>query len=217
MTIPTPEDALRTLLAGNDRFTASQFLRPHQSSARRVEVALGQAPFAAVLGCSDSRLPPEVVLDCGLGDLFTIRTAGHSLGSTVLGSLEYAAIHLKVALILVLGHERCGVVRAYFEADQKTGQTAVRPAPGPLRALVDGLAPAVEAARARPGDLVEATVREHIRRTVESIRTQVPRVQALIDQKRLGLVGARYDLDDGHVQCVCAHGMEVPKEKWLDA
>jgi carbonic anhydrase len=215
MALFTPEFAFNTLMAGNERFVKAMVLRPNQTAARRLKVAQTQAPFAAVLGCSDSRLPPEVILDCGLGDLFTVRTAGHVLGGTVLGSLEYAATHLEVSLILVLGHERCGVVKAYIDKYAKPGAQDAHSAGGHLHDLVEEIAPAAEAARKAAGNPAEMTMREHIRHTVDTIRAELPSVQKLLDQKRIGLIGARYDLDDGNLQCVCAHGVQVPKEKML--
>ena len=213
MPLFTPEFAFNTLMAGNQRFVAEKVRQAGPSTERRVKFAAGQAPFAAVLGCSDSRLPPEVVFDCGLGDLFTIRTAGHVLDGAVLGSLEYAAMHLEVSLLLVLGHERCGVVKAYLDRIGKPGAKDSQPVAGPLHSLVDGIAPAAEAARGTEGTPAEMTMRAHIRLTVERILAELPGLRKRIDQKLIGLVGARYDLDDGNLDWICAHGVRIPQEK----
>lgn len=211
MPLFTPDFVLNKLIAGNQRFVASKALKPNQSAARRVEIALGQAPFAAVLGCSDSRLPPEVVFDCGLGDLFTIRTAGHVLDDAVLGSIEYAVEHLDVSLVIVLGHERCGAVKAYIENCARHGTQIVHRVRGHLHDLVEGIAPAAKAAHEKCGDLVENTMREHVRLTTERIVSELPRLQKHITDKSVGIVGARYDLDDGDVRIVCGQGVKIPK------
>jgi carbonic anhydrase len=215
MALFTPEFAFNTLLTGNRRYVEEKALHADQATERRVKFAKGQAPFAAVLGCSDSRLPPEVILDCGLGDLFTIRTAGHVLDDAVLGSLQYAVQHLEVSLILVLGHERCGVVKAYLDQAADLGTQAVHRVEGPLHRLVEDIAPAAEAAGRDAGSLAEMTMRAHVRLTVDRILAGIPGLRERLARKTIGLVGARYDLDDGNVQCLCAHGVQVSKETML--
>ena len=106
------EEALQMLRAGNARFVAQARLHPHQTVARRMEVATGQQPFATIVGCADSRVPPEIIFDQGIGNLFVVRVAGTVLDDSALGSIEYAVEHLGAHLIVVLGHERCGAVGA---------------------------------------------------------------------------------------------------------
>lgn len=105
-----PEKGLAALVEGNRRYQAQRLTHPHQNAARRAALAAGQHPFAAVLSCADSRVPPEIVFDQGLGDLFVVRVAGNITDDVVLGSLEYAVEHLHVPLVVVLGHYKCGAV-----------------------------------------------------------------------------------------------------------
>src|SRR5580765_3580085 len=127
----TPADALARLLAGNARFVAGASLEPPPTRERLLDLAAGQHPFATVLGCSDSRVPPEIVFDQGLGDLFVVRVAGNVVGPEILGSLGYALAYLGTPIFLVLGHEGCGAVRAALRA-RREGPTEA----GPLAELV---------------------------------------------------------------------------------
>ena len=115
------DDALAQLVEGNRRFVSGEVARPHQSAARRAELAKGQAPVAIVLTCSDSRVAPELYFDQGLGDLFVIRNAGNVLDDHVLGSIEYAVEHLHVPLLIVIGHEKCGAVSAAVGGGERRG------------------------------------------------------------------------------------------------
>src|SRR5262249_39949150 len=108
----TADEALAKLMDGNKRYASSHSLHPHQSAGRRHELEATQHPFACILSCSDSRVPPEVVFDEGLGDLFVVRVAGNIVDSAVTGSIEYAVEHLGTPLVLVMGHEKCGAVQA---------------------------------------------------------------------------------------------------------
>src|SRR5512144_592164 len=112
----TPDDALNELLAGNERFVTGARIHPHQDAEHRAAVAQSQKPFAVVFGCSDSRLAAEIIFDRGLGDLFVVRTAGHTIGTEVLGSIEYAVAVLDTPLVVVLGHNSCGAVTAASDA-----------------------------------------------------------------------------------------------------
>jgi carbonic anhydrase len=189
----TPEHALQELLAGNRRFVSGVGFHPRQSPYRRTEVVPGQHPFAAVIGCSDSRVPPEIIFDCGLGDLFVIRTAGHALDDTGYASVQYVAEHLGVPLIIVLGHSDCGAVKSAVGGLQ---------APGHLGTLIARLQPAVEAAAEQPGDLLQNAVLENIRRTVSHLKTLQPVLADLIANGKVSVVGALYDLETGGVTLV---------------
>src|SRR5499427_2160342 len=112
----TPAEALTELLAGNHRFVTGQRVHPHQDAERRAAVAVAQRPFAVVFGCSDSRLAAEIIFDRGLGDLFVVRTAGHIIGPEVSASIEYGVLVLGVPLLVVLGHDSCGAIRAAYDA-----------------------------------------------------------------------------------------------------
>ncbi|WP_199776929.1 carbonic anhydrase [Deinococcus sp. NW-56] len=194
---PAPRDAheaLERLQAGNRRFRESRPLRPHGSVRRREGVAAqGQHPFAVVVACADSREAPELLFDCGLGDLFVVRTAGHVVGDTALGSVEFAALNLGVDLVVVLGHSHCGAVGATLEAEA-SGQAA----PGHLGALIRAISPAVTLARGRGGDLPEATLRAHVELSAAAIRASEV-LRPRLEVGTLRVVGGRYDLETGEV------------------
>lgn len=155
---PTPAEALELLMTGNRRYVTGEVQRPNQDFARRAEVAGGQSPFAAIVSCSDSRVPSEIVFDCGLGDLFIVRTAGHVLGPVSHGSLEYGADQLGIPLILVLGHSQCGAVTAVVNGGKNLS--------GSMQSLSMFIQPALNHARGRPGDLLANTIRSNTERTV---------------------------------------------------
>jgi carbonic anhydrase len=134
--VTNPDEALTRLQEGNQRYVALQATHPNQTGGRRSELAQSQKPFAIVFGCVDSRAAPELVFDRGLGDLFVIRTAGHVLDNAALGSIEFGVAELKIPLLMVLGHERCGAVSATIEAVEKHAE-----APDQIAALVKGIAP----------------------------------------------------------------------------
>lgn len=184
---PTAERALAELRAGNARFAALRQIHPHEDAARRASVTVSQHPFALILGCVDSRVPPELVFDQGLGDLLAIRSAGQALDEAVLGSIQFGVEELGVPLVVVLGHERCGAATAAVEY-VRTG----KPVEGHLARIVEEIAPAARVARGLPGDWVENTVRANVAR----IRRRLARDEAF-DKARI--VGARFDLDTGKV------------------
>jgi len=190
---PMGDEALQRLMDGNERHFAKKFIHPDQWEVEREEVAKVQHPFAIILGCSDSRVPPEIIFDQGLGDLFVIRVAGNIIDPAVLGSIEYAAEHLESPLVMVLGHERCGAVAATVKGGE---------APGHLRALVDPIKPAVQVARKQKGDLLDNAVRANIQLVVDQVKTSQPTLAHLVREGRLKVVGARYDLDTGRVELI---------------
>ena len=183
-------DALSRLLAGNHRYVTGTVAHPNQTAGRRRTVASSQHPFAIILGCSDSRVPPEVVFDQGLGDLFVIRVAGNIADPAALGSIEYAAEHLGVGLVVVLGHSRCGAV----DAAVKGGE-----APGHIPVLVDAIMPAVEKTREQPGDRLDNAVKANALLVAEQLRTSDPVLSHLVHDGKLRVVAARYDLESGKV------------------
>lgn len=193
----TPDEALERLRQGNQAFASDHPLPLGQGSERRHQLAAGQAPFAVLVSCSDSRVPPEIVFGRGLGELFTIRVAGNTIDTTALGSIEYAVEHLSAPLVVVMGHERCGAVSAATEVVERNTHF-----PGAVGAMLQPIIPAVLAARAAhpEGDLVDQSVRENVRQVVQHLReTASP---ALLERQASGalrVVGARYDLDDGVV------------------
>jgi carbonic anhydrase len=186
--------ALQRLLEGNSRFVEDRLNRV-QLGTRLREVAPAQAPFAAVLGCSDSRVPAEIVFDCSLGDLFVVRSAGHVLSPAVLGSLEFATLRLRLPLIVVLGHTRCGAIQAAISARDD------EPHPGSIGALIEGVRPAVRRVRALPGNTLSHAVMAHIEDTVVEL-CRSPVLAPLIEDGSLKIAGARYDLDTGDAQLI---------------
>jgi carbonic anhydrase len=188
---PSPADALVELLAGNRRFAAGEPRYGHHLGSA-LSTAGEQHPFAAVLGCIDSRVPVEAVFDQGFGEILVARSAGHVLDRAVLGSLAFAVAGFAVPLVVVLGHTRCGAVQATMDA--LAG--GARPE-GEQNYLVDEIAPAVQAAGGEP---TEAS-REHVRRTVASLHRLAP-VRSRAEVGALNVVGALYHLDSGRVEVV---------------
>jgi carbonic anhydrase len=193
----TPDEALERLRQGNAAFVSDHPRPLSLGRERRSALAASQAPFAVLVSCSDSRVPPELVFGCGLGELFTIRVAGNTIDTTALGSIEYAVGHLGAPLVVVMGHERCGAVAAAAEVVQQNTRF-----PGAVGAMLQPIIPAVLAARdgESTGDLVDQSVRENVRQVLRFLQeTASP---ALLQKQAAGglrIVGARYDLDDGVV------------------
>lgn len=197
----TPAEALAELLAGNQRFVTGTRVHPHQDAEHRAALAAAQQPFAVLFGCSDSRLAAEIIFDLGLGDLFVVRTAGHVLGSEVLASIQYGVTVLGSPLIVVLGHDSCGAVRA-ANAAVTGGQT---PEPG-LLAIVDRVIPSVRQAQAQQITDLDAIVRLHVRRTVDMIVGQSVAIAHAVAVGQCAVVGLAYRLADGRVAEVTAAG-----------
>jgi carbonic anhydrase len=192
----TPDQALLRLRQGNEAFVSGRALASDKDGKRRHEVAQGQAPFAAILSCSDSRVPPEILFHQGLGDLFVVRNAGNTIDTTALGSLEFAVAELKAPLVVVLGHSKCGAVGgAIAVVDQGTVL------PGSIGRMVEPIVPAVlDARRTNPADLMDAAIRANVSRTVKFLReASEPIMLDAVKSGRVKVVGAHYDLDSGKV------------------
>lgn len=197
--------ALERLLLGNARYVANLLQYPGQTVERRVQVAKAQYPFAAILCCADSRVPPEILFDQGLGDLFIARVAGNIADDELTGSLEYAVEHLGTRLIMVLGHERCGAIRATLE-----NKLAGAELDGHLEVLARAIEPALEEAQlAGSADVWEAVALANVRRQTALLRASQPILAEKVEAGELEIVGARYDLDTGWVTLVKT---EEPKE-----
>jgi len=193
----TPDQALARLRAGNANWVADRATHPDASAARRSELAGHQDPFAVVFSCIDSRVPPELVFDQGLGDLMVVRTAAHTDDALVAGSLEYGPAELGVPLLLVLGHQRCGAVTAAVKSF-RDGERL----PGHLADIARDLRRPYEEARAlgTPADqLVEATVRAQTRQTVARLKAD-RLLRPLVAGGRLRVAGGYYSLDTGAVE-----------------
>lgn len=188
--MPSPELALQQLLDGNKRFVDTSLTHPNQDSARRIALGDGQAPFAAVLACADSRVPPEVLFDQGLGDLFVVRVAGNILNDQLLGSLEYAAAHLDTPLIVVLGHTNCGAIGAVAQGVKLEGHIA---------SLIPAIQPAVDKVRDQEGDLTDNAAREVARMTAIQLQESQPIIANLVKEGKLKIVPAFYELESGEV------------------
>lgn len=184
-------EALERLMEGNRCYVEDRPRRPHTHADRRQEMARAQHPFAALLACADSRVAPEIVFDQGLGDLFVVRVAGNVLDEeAILASLEYAVDVLGVSLVVVLGHQGCGAVQAAVAGTDAT------PA---ILGLVRAIRPAVEAAEALAGDLLDNAVRENARRVAERLRGMEPVFAPRIRSGDVGVVAAYKSLETGQV------------------
>ena len=200
MTDKTPAKAWQEMQRGNDRFVSGAPLHPRQDVERRELVAKGQAPAAALFGCSDSRLAAEIIFDKGIGDLFVVRNAGQVISESVVGSLEYAVAVLKVPLIVVLGHDECGAVLAAIES-----QTPEAPAlPPHISHLISKIVPAVRrVAGSDEGAVPEGSVdahevgREHLRDTIAELLEASELISDGIAAGTLAVVGANYRLLEG--------------------
>lgn len=189
------KEALRRLREGNRRYVAGR-LSADRSPRRRVAVAGDQKPFAMVLGCVDSRVPPEVVFDQGLGDLLVIRTAAQALDQAVLGSLEFGALVLKIPLLVVLGHQRCGAVQAAMEV-----LAGRQKASGGIAYLVESLAPAVEQAARLGGDAWDQAGRANVAWQAAQVRRALS-LRPAVESGQLVVAGAWYNLDTGVMEMI---------------
>lgn len=191
----SPEEAIRALKAGNARFFGGQAKRPEMSAAERRSQILGQTPFGVVLSCSDSRVPTEIIFDQGLGDLFITRVAGNVVDRTTLGSIEYAIGHLKTHVVVVMGHEGCGAVKAaLLPAAERARETEN------IRFLLDQIAPAVAklpAIRDEKAKMREAVI-SNVRVQVQALK-KVKFVQDAITSKKIAVIGAFYEITSGSV------------------
>ena len=187
------EQALEKLMDGNARFASGNASHPDQSIERRSELLAGQHPFAVVVGCSDSRIPPEVVFDQGLGDIFVIRTAGQVMDNVTIASIEYAVEHLGVPLVVVLGHDSCGAVTAAVKGGEVEGH---------LDSLVDYIAPAVDEAKetGNESELLDSSIDNNIINIVDELKASEPVLSEKVNAGELMVVGARYHLDSGEVE-----------------
>jgi len=181
-------DLIQKLMDGNKRFVEGKLEHPHQNAERRIELLNHQKPFAVVLSCADSRVPPEVIFDQGIGDLFIIRVAGNIVSDEVLGSIEYAVEHLGVKLLVVLGHEKCGAVDAALSKKEFHEH---------ISSLTNAIRPAIK----NITNLDEA-VRANVKHVVWQLKTSKPILEEFVHDGHLKVIGARYDFDDGSVGVV---------------
>ena len=191
----TPDQALERLRDGNRAFLDGKVDQVDLSAARRLALAKGQAPFCAYVSCSDSRVPPELLFGRGLGELFIIRNAGNTVDTVAMGSIEYAVAVLGVPLVVVMGHESCGAVKAAMSVVSDNARF-----PGVIGNMIEPIIPAVLEARNQSGDATEVAVKQNVRRVVRKLREASDPL--LIEPQRAGklkVVGAYYKLDSGEV------------------
>ncbi len=186
----SPQEAINRLMDGNSRFVSGLLLHHNQDSGRRIEVAKDQHPFAAILGCSDSRVPPEVIFDQGIGDLYVVRTAGGVADDLAIGSLEYAVDRLGVRLIVVLAHQSCGAVAEALRFAN---------APGHVDRLIKLIRPAVEKVMNKPGEALENAIRANSDLVVEVLKNCQPLLSRVIKENKLHISAARYEMISGKV------------------
>lgn len=200
MTGRTPAEAWQEMVHGNDRFVAGEPQHPRQDVERRTALALAQSPQAALFGCSDSRLAAEIIFDMGIGDLFVVRNAGQVISESVIGSLEYAVNVLKVPLIVVLGHDRCGAVLAAIDSQGRDAAAL----PPHIAALISKIVPAVRRVARSPEAILDTSVidsqdvgREHLRDTIAELLESSELISDAVAAGTLAVVGANYRLLEG--------------------
>ncbi len=195
-----PEQALRELLSGNERFVKGQPASPRRAPEDFRELAAAQYPEAVIVSCADSRVAPEILFDVGVGDVFVVRVAGNVVegaGATVKGSIEYAIAELNVPLIMVLGHSGCGAVKAAIKhIDAKDSL------PGAINGLVELIKPAVAQSQGVPGDILENAIRKNVEIGVERLKGLQPVLAPRVKDGKVNVVGALYDLRTGTVKMV---------------
>jgi carbonic anhydrase len=196
-----PQEAWQAIVDGNHRFVSGSLAHPRQDIDRRTSLAQAQRPFAALFGCADSRLSAEIIFDVGLGDLFVVRNAGQVIGETILGSMEYSVEVLGVSLILVLGHDECGAIRATNATEGKT------PAKGEFIAeLVSKIQPTVLEANAQGLFGIDDITELHVKDTINEMVTRSAVISEAINAGKLAVVGANYKLIEGEVHPILVVG-----------
>jgi carbonic anhydrase len=193
---PTAAEALARLREGNERFTRGEARFPTIQKEILADLAKGQQPWATILGCSDSRVPPELVFDAGFGELFIVRVAGNVVSPEVLGSLQYAAVHLRTPLFVVLGHEGCGAVNAALAATFQGARDRSR-----IERLLENITPGLTGidADAGPEEMLRAGVEANVRWSMHQV-LETPEAKQRQQEGVLKLVGAVYELTTGRVR-----------------
>src|SRR3954469_9293905 len=190
------DQGLQMLMDGNKRFVAGNLTSLSNLAQDRDKVANGQSPFAVIVSCSDSRVPPEIVFDQTLGQLFVIRTAGQVIDEAARGSIIYGVDFLRAPLLLVLGHTGCGAVEAAIAALQGN------PIPGYAYRFAEGIGPAVQSVINEPGDLLDNAIRANIEMGADQLRTAEPDLAAAVSSGQLTVAGGYYDLASGEVSII---------------
>jgi carbonic anhydrase len=195
---PHADEVLRRLRDGNERFVKGATVSPRRTPEDFRPLAGGQRPMAVIVGCSDSRVPPEILFDQGVGDLFVVRVAGNVIGGAggafVKGSIEYGIVELGISLVMVLGHSECGAIKAAIKhLDDRDAL------PGSIGPLVNSIRPAVLKAKSRPGDQLDNAIHVNVEIGVGQLRNLPPIVAPAVQRGAVKVVGAVYDLRTGSV------------------
>lgn len=198
----SPSEAWRRLREGNFRFINGQTEHPNQDGAHRSSLIETEEPFAAIFGCSDSRLAAEIIFDVGLGDVFVVRTAGHVIDTASLGSLEYAVELLNIPLIVILGHDNCGAITSTMQAMQSGHMPR-----GFIRDLVEHITPSVYTAQSHDVYDVNSTVMEHVEQTTARLLDRSRIIAEAITEGRTAVVGITYRLAEGKAQLISGFGV----------
>lgn len=184
----TPEKALQNLMEGNQRFSKDQSLHLDRTSERRQELVSKQAPFAVILGCSDSRVAPEIIFDQGIGDLFIVRVAGNVVGPLEQDSIDYSVVYLKSSIIMVLGHENCGAIDAVIGGNTKD-----------IEAVAELIQPAADATKMQKDNRLQNTIKTNAKMMASQLRNN-PVLSDFIAKKKLSVVAAYYNFHTGKVE-----------------
>ena len=202
--LKTPQDVWDALLAGNKRYASDQAEHPNSDIARRDALRTGQAPRVAIFSCGDSRVPAELVFDMGFGDAFIIRNAGHIVDTAVLASVQFAVDDLNCDLLVVMGHQSCGAVKATsgFLKDDSTIPAGFQ------RTIVEKIALAAVASQAEGKDTTDDFERRNTVETVKQLMARIPHLADKVEAGELGIAGIRYLLDDGTVEPLVLHGVQ---------
>ncbi|MEN9962596.1 MAG: hypothetical protein RIS66_1009 [Actinomycetota bacterium] len=200
----SPREAWQAMLDGNHRFVTGELAHPRQDIDRREALAEKQTPFAALFGCADSRLSAEIIFDVGLGDFFVVRNAGQVIGETILGSLEYAVEVLGVPIILVLGHDECGAIRATIN-DVEGNMNASGEY---IHKLVAQIRPTVLAANAQGKHEIDDVTELHVQDTINEMLTNSSLIAEAVKSGKLAVVGANYKLTLGEIHPIVTIGLD---------
>lgn len=185
------EEALKKLIDGNTRFVELEMQHPDETKNRRSEMMKGQHPFVVILSCSDSRVPPEIIFDQGLGDIFEIRNAGNVLDKHTIGSIEYAVMHLGVKLIVIMGHQDCGAVAATLSGTHETKY---------IESLKRSIEPAVKKCEKEGNVSSDAVVKAHVILDIQELLSQDTELNKYMKENNVKIVPAYYHLDSGKVE-----------------
>ena len=192
----TADEALARLIAGNQRFVRGEARFPTVQKEILAELASGQHPYATILGCSDSRVPPELIFDAGFGDLFIVRVAGNVISPEVMGTLQYASLHLHTPLFVVLGHEGCGAIEAALAVKHEGAQM-----PSRIALLMENILPGLAkiSPDANPAEQMDVAVEANVRWSIQQI-LDTPEAKARAGESKIKIVGAVYELESGTVR-----------------